>query len=150
LKEKFSLITGFSDHSLGITAALGAVALGAKVIEKHYSLDRTQEGADHFVSVSPTELVQMVREIRNLEKMLGKKEKRLLKAEKDLREEKRRKIVPTKNLRKGTKLKRAFLVCKQLRSTEGIDCKFLDDVIGKKLLKSLKRDEPLEWKYISK
>jgi len=150
LKEKLGVITGFSDHSIGITAPLGAVALGAKVIEKHYSLDRAQEGADHFVSVSPTELVQMVRGIRRLEKMLGRKGKKLLREEREMREEKRRKIVPVKNLRKRSIIKEEFLVCKQLRSIDGIDCKYLEDIVGKRLLKSLKKDEPLEWKYISR
>ena len=77
---------GYSDHTLGITAPLAAVAMGAQAVEKHYTLARTLPGTDHILSVTPDEFRQMVREIRRLESMLGSPEKAPVPAEQEIRE----------------------------------------------------------------
>lgn len=76
LQEKFGLKTGYSDHTRGIHIAIGAVCLGAKVIEKHFTLDRNLEGPDHKASLEPLELKKMVMNIRDIEKALGGNQKK--------------------------------------------------------------------------
>jgi N,N'-diacetyllegionaminate synthase len=71
LRDRYGDLVGFSDHSLGITAALGAVALGACIVEKHFTLDRNMQGPDHRFSADPAELKSLVSEVRRLEKNLG-------------------------------------------------------------------------------
>lgn len=71
LEKEFDILVGYSDHSQNIGAAPYAVALGAKVIEKHYTLDKSMEGPDHKASVTPKELVELVKEVRRVEKYLG-------------------------------------------------------------------------------
>lgn len=71
LKKTFGLDVGFSDHSLGLTATVAAVARGACVVEKHFTLDKSMEGPDHKASLNPQELIQLVTEIRNVERCLG-------------------------------------------------------------------------------
>lgn len=86
LKEKYQLPVGFSDHTEGISVAGGAAALGAKVIEKHITLSKKDEGPDHFFALEPEEFTQMVKQIREIEKALGKRQKELTSFEKDFRE----------------------------------------------------------------
>ena len=76
LRQAFGLPVGYSDHSLGITVPVAAVALGASVIEKHFTLDKSLEGPDHRVSLDPTELAAMIRAIREVETALGQAVKR--------------------------------------------------------------------------
>lgn len=147
-KKKFNVIVGFSDHTPEITPALAAVALGAKVIEKHFTLDRSQIGTDHKVSLEPAELKEMVKEIRKLEKMLGSGKKILSKREEELRKIKRRKIVAAKDLKKGTRLKKELLKFKQLDKPIGIEPQYENKVIGKILKIDIKKDEPIIWKII--
>ena len=71
LKEEFEVNIGYSDHTLGIEVPIAAVALGAKVIEKHFTLDKNMEGPDHKASLDPLELKQMVKSIRNIERALS-------------------------------------------------------------------------------
>jgi N,N'-diacetyllegionaminate synthase len=77
---------GYSDHTLGILAPIAAVSMGARVIEKHITLDKTMEGTDHIISADPKELTQMVNEIRDIEVLLGSPEKKLTEIEKNNRE----------------------------------------------------------------
>lgn len=71
IKDKFNIDIGYSDHTLGIEIPIAAVAMGAKVIEKHFTLDKSMDGPDHRASLDPKELSQMVQSIRNIEKALG-------------------------------------------------------------------------------
>ena len=71
LKKKFNLPIGYSDHTTGITVPIAAVSLGAKIIEKHFTIDKSFDGPDHLASLNPSELIKMVKEIRNVEKCLG-------------------------------------------------------------------------------
>ena len=100
LKETFNLPVGFSDHSLGIEASVAAVALGAKIIEKHFTLDRNLEGPDHKASLEPKELKSMVSAIRNVEMAMGDGEKKPDRSE----------LWGIKNSRKSKKLRMFFQV----------------------------------------
>lgn len=71
LKDKFNVAVGYSDHTRGIEVPIAAVAIGATIIEKHFTLDRNMEGPDHKASLEPDELNKMVDSIRNIEKALG-------------------------------------------------------------------------------
>lgn len=77
IKEEFNLNVGYSDHTLGIEVPIAAVALGAKIIEKHFTLDRKMKGPDHSASLEPAELKLMISSIRNIELALGDKEKKI-------------------------------------------------------------------------
>lgn len=83
LRNRFKCVVGYSDHTLGIKVPVYSVALGASIIEKHFTLDKNQEGPDHKFSADPNDLKKMVSEIRDLEKILGSGEIRLLDVEKD-------------------------------------------------------------------
>lgn len=95
---------GFSDHSFGVTAALGAVALGACIVEKHFTLDRDMPGPDHRFSADPAELTRLVAEIRGLEAMLGSPRPRLSAAEQEMAALAHRSIVAATDLPAGTVL----------------------------------------------
>ena len=75
IREQFNVPVGYSDHTQGIEVPIAATALGASVIEKHFTLDRTMDGPDHRASLEPDELKEMVQAIHNIEKALGKKRK---------------------------------------------------------------------------
>lgn len=83
LKDQFKCVAGYSDHTLGTKVPVYSIALGASILEKHFTLDKNQEGPDHKLSADPNEFRKMVSKIRELEKILGSGEIRLLNAEKD-------------------------------------------------------------------
>ncbi len=101
LKERFGVAVGYSDHTLGIEAPIAAVALGATVIEKHFTLDKSMEGPDHKASLDPQELKAMVTSIRNIELALGDGIKRPSRSETSNKEVARKSIVATRNIVKG-------------------------------------------------
>jgi len=101
LKERFGIAVGYSDHTLGIEAPVAAVALGATVIEKHFTLDKNMEGPDHKASLDPQELKAMVTAIRNIEVALGDGIKRPSKSEISNKEVARKSIVARRNIIKG-------------------------------------------------
>ena len=81
IRDELGVVVGYSDHTLGIEISVAAVAMGATVIEKHFTLDRTLPGPDHAASLEPDELKTMVVTIRNIEKAMGDGKKRVLKSE---------------------------------------------------------------------
>ena len=101
LKEFPDTIIGFSDHSLGIEASIGAVAKGAKVIEKHFTIDKNMEGPDHKSSLNPKELEIWVKSIRNIEKALGSDKKKPNTSEINIAKVARKSIVAEKDINKG-------------------------------------------------
>ena len=101
LKERFGLAIGYSDHTLGIEAPIAAVALGATVIEKHFTLNKNMEGPDHKASLDPRELQAMVTSIRNIEVALGEGIKQPSHSETPNKEVARKSIVAKKNILKG-------------------------------------------------
>ncbi|MEH1739361.1 N-acetylneuraminate synthase [Fusobacterium varium] len=143
LKEAFKLDIGYSDHTLGIEIPIAATALGATVIEKHFTLDKNLDGPDHKASLEPLELAKMVEAIRNIEKALGNGIKQPNASENKIKEVIRRKIIVFKNLKKGDILKEEDLIFK--RSNNGIEAEFYKMIIGKKIKRDLKEETIISW-----
>jgi len=101
LAAAFKLPVGYSDHTLGIEVPIAAVAMGAKIIEKHFTLDKNLSGPDHKASLEPGELKEMVKAIRNIEKSLGDGIKKPNKSEIEIMKVARKSIVASKNIKKG-------------------------------------------------
>ena len=125
----FQLPIGFSDHTLGIEAPLAAVALGACVVEKHFTLDKTLPGSDHSMSLDPKELAAMVSGIRNVELSLGIGRKELLSCETDALTATRRSLVASQDISAGTVLQDFMIVAK--RPGTGLPPMLLDCLVGR-------------------
>ncbi len=145
LKEAFKLPVGYSDHTLGIEIPVAAVALGAVIIEKHFTLDKDLPGPDHKASLEPDELKAMVRAIRNVEKALGNGIKKPNPSEERIKKVARKRIVAARSIDEGEILKEEDVILK--RSSEGLEPEFLDVIVGKKLIKPVKEDEPITWEH---
>lgn len=139
LRRKFRLPVGLSDHTLGITMPIAAVALGATVIEKHFTLNRKLPGPDHKASLEPDELGEMVAHIRKVEKALGDGIKRPTKSEDVIKKVVRRSIVARVNIPRGTVITGEMLDLK--RPGTGLEPKYLKKVVGKRAKKDIKTDE---------
>ena len=139
LRNKFKLNVGFSDHSLGVQASVAAIALGAKVIEKHLTLSKKLRGPDHRASLDPKEFKFMVESIRIVEKTLGDKIKKVTKSEKENIKIVRKSIVARKNIIKGDKFSKDNVTTK--RPQVGISSLYLNKVIGKIAKKDFKYNE---------
>ncbi len=142
IKEAFKINVGYSDHTLGIEVPIAAVALGATVIEKHFTLDRNLPGPDHKASLEPDELRAMVKAIRNIEKALGNGIKKPSQSEAKNISIVRKCIVAKRNIKKGEVFTEENLTTK--RSGGGISAMRWREVLGKKAPKFIKRDEPIE------
>jgi N-acetylneuraminate synthase/N,N'-diacetyllegionaminate synthase len=139
--------TGYSDHTLGIEVPIAAVALGAVMIEKHFTLDRSLPGPDHKASLDPIELKSLVNAIRNIEQALsGSGLKKLSKSEQKNKSIARKSIHINRNLLKGHTLTFDDLV--MLRPGEGISPMEIDEVIGKKLKMDLAQGNILQWDFL--
>jgi len=130
---------GYSDHTLGIEVPIAAVAMGATVIEKHFTLDRNMEGPDHRASLEPDELKAMVKAIRNIEKALGNGWKKPSPSERKNMSVARKSIVAAKAIRKGEIFTEDNLAVK--RPGNGISPVLWDEVIGKTAGKDFQEDE---------
>jgi len=139
LKEAFKTIVGFSDHSLGIECAVAAVALGAKYIEKHFTLDRNLPGPDHKASLEPEEFKRMVDAIRNVEMALGDGIKRPMPSELKNKEITVRRIVAARDIKKGEILDENNLTFK--RANYGLDAKYYTFVEEKRARKDINKDD---------
>lgn len=142
LKEAFHCPVGYSDHTLGIEVPVAAVALGAEVIEKHFTLDRTMDGPDHKASLEPCELKQMVTAIRNIEVAMGNGIKSPNASEKEISGVVLKRIVAACPIKKGDTLNACNLVFK--RSNAGIATKYWDIINGRTATRDYKEDEPIE------
>jgi len=145
LKETFGVKVGLSDHTMGSDVAVAAVALGAEVIEKHFILDRTIGGPDAEFSMEPDDFEAMVKSIRNVEKALGNVTYELSDKIKKSREFSRSLFI-VEDVKAGEVLTRDNI--RSIRPGYGLAPKYMDQVIGRKALKDLKRGEPLKWEYI--
>ena len=138
-KKEFNCDYGLSDHSLGIEVPIAAAALGAKVIEKHFTLNKKFEGPDHHMSLLPKELEQMISSIRNVEKALGKKTKIVTKSEKKNIKVARKSIVARLEIKVGEKFTTKNLTIK--RPGNGIPANEYFNLIGRKSKRTFKKDE---------
>lgn len=141
--SSFGLPVGYSDHTLGIEAAIASVALGACVVEKHFTLDREMIGPDHGASIEPHELKRMIQAIRNVENAMGDGVKRPTASEIDTRNVVRRSLVAAKDIESGKILDEDDIVAK--RPGTGICPEFLDMVLGKRAAHNIKADSIMTW-----
>ena len=147
LKDEFKVNIGYSDHTLGIEVPIAAVALGANVIEKHFTLDKNMEGPDHKASLDPSELKKMVNSIRNIEKALsgsGIKEPSI--SEMKNIQIARKSIHTIKVIKAGQTLKREDLI--MMRPGDGISPMQIDLVINKVVIKNLSKGHKLSFEDI--
>lgn len=142
IRNTFALEVGYSDHTKGIEIPVAAAALGATVIEKHFTLDKNMEGPDHKASLEPCELAEMVRTIRNIEKALGDGVKRPSKSEEKNKPIARKSIVAQKFIAKGETLTADNLTVK--RPGEGISPMQWEKVLGTKAIRDFSPDELIE------
>lgn len=138
---------GLSDHTLGVHIPPAAVALGASVIEKHYTVDKTLlKSADHWLSVDPPELKEMVCAIRNVEAALGTEKKYVIPAERHTYLYDKRSVVSACTIKKGEKIKKEMLTCK--RPGTGIRPGDLQRVVGRRAKTNIPEDTTLTWKMV--
>lgn len=142
LKDEFKVEVGYSDHTKGIEVPIAAVALGATVIEKHFTLDRTLSGPDHKASLEPDELKAMVSAIRNIEKALGDGHKQVSESERKNIAIARKSIVAASNIKKGDLLTEENLTVK--RPGTGISPMRWEEVLGQKAIRNFAEDEIIE------
>jgi N,N'-diacetyllegionaminate synthase len=138
---------GYSDHSLGIEAALAAVALGARVIEKHLTLDCALPGPDHAASLEPQEFAQMVGGIRRVSAMLGDGVKAPRPEEQDAARVARRSIVAVSDIAAGTRIEAAMLACR--RPATGIAPAEWEQVVGSIALEDIPAGSILSWQQLA-
>jgi sialic acid synthase SpsE len=143
LRSAFQVPIGWSDHTLGHSADVVAVALGACAIEKHYTLSRDQAGPDHPFALEPGELAAMVRAIREAEAALGSSVKRVTDAEAEMFRLGRRSVVVAHDISAGGVLSRDDLAVK--RPGFGIPVHAIDEVVGRHVARDMVRDEVLQW-----
>ena len=146
LKKEFDLPVGFSDHTLGIEASVAAVALGAEIIEKHFTINKNLTGPDHRASLDPSELEKLVESVRNIEQALGDGIKRPAKSERCGTQLIRKGLTAKTDIKKGTILTNEMIVLK--RPAKGIEPKCLDKVLGQRVLKNIRQDMPIQWDAI--
>lgn len=140
LKRIFDCPVGFSDHTETIYAPIAAVALGAKVIEKHFTLDKSLPGPDHAYALEPEELKQMVAAIREVEKMLGSEKIKL--AESEINERKwRRAIYAACDIPEGTVINKDMLMIVRPSPEGSLAPKYFKELSGKKIKKDIKKGE---------
>lgn len=146
LKTAFKLPVGLSDHSLGYSIALAAVARGANVIEKHLTTNREMEGPDHAVSLQPQELREMVYQMRLIEVSLGDGIKRQLPAEFSTMLRFKKTLYAARKIKKGQMIKRENILLKG--PAFGISPRFIEIVIGRRAKDDIEADNPITWKYL--
>ena len=141
LKHAFKCSVGYSDHTLGIEVPIAAVAMGAEIIEKHFTLDKSMDGPDHKASIDPIELAQMVKGIRNIEKALGDGIKKPNASEKQIEKEVKKKIVAKKQIKKGEIFTEENITVK--RTEKGLPAELWDLVCGMKANKNFETDQDI-------
>jgi N-acetylneuraminate synthase/N,N'-diacetyllegionaminate synthase len=135
---------GYSDHTIGIEAAVLSVPLGARIIEKHFTIDKAYSSfRDHQLSADPRELAELVRRVRGAEKMLGGAEKKVVDAEKDALTKVRRSIVVKRDMKEGQKITMEDIVW--VRPGTGLSPGTEKDILGKSLKRSLKEGEMISF-----
>ena len=142
LKKRYGLEVGLSDHTKGIHVAIAAVAKGAKIIEKHFTLNSNQKGPDHKASIEPSELKKLVKNIREVECSLGMKKKFITKSEEKNINVIRKVIVAKTNIKKGDLFSNKNLIIK--RAGRGLSSINLWKLFGKQAKRNFKKDEVIQ------
>lgn len=146
LADTFGLPVGYSDHTSGTIIAVAAVAAGATIIEKHFTLDKAMPGPDHAASLEPHELKHMIQGIRDVEASLGTGQKAPTASEIPVRDVVRRSIVAAKDIEQGASISRSDLVL--LRPGTGIAPRDLDRVVGRRSRRALSSGDVIDWSDI--
>jgi len=152
LREELGVPSGLSDHTLDpVTAPAAAVALGASVVEKHFTLDKSMEGPDHQFALEPAELDAMVTAIRDAESALGSGEKRVLEVEEELYRKARRGIHAVRDIEAGTVItERDVKVLRPGKHDRGLDPKFYDEVVESTAARDIRADEGIQWEDLDR
>ncbi len=145
LRKKFNLTVGLSDHTMGVIASVTSVALGASIIEKHFTLDRTDKGPDSDFSIEPNELSDLCKLSKDAWRALGKADYRIKDAELD-NIKYRRSIYVVKGMSPGDVITRENI--RRVRPGYGIMPKHFDSVIGKSVNRKIQKGQPLKWDFI--
>jgi N-acetylneuraminate synthase len=143
MRQAFGVPVGFSDHTQGIETAVAAAALGAVMVEKHFTLDRSAPGPDHRASIEPDELAALVRGVRVANESLGSPVKRPAPCELENLPLIKKSLVAARALRKGSRLTREMIEIK--RPQGGIEPADLEKVIGRSLQNDVQEDAPITW-----
>ena len=146
LNEAFGIPVGLSDHTLGVEVAVAAVTLGACIVEKHFTLSRENAGPDSSFSAEPDEFKEMVRAIRTVEKALGCVQYQVTAKEESCRAL-RRSLFVIEDMRLGEVFKEKNV--KSIRPGYGLHTRHLEDVLGRKAKKNIKKGTPLNWDLIA-
>ena len=146
LQKKYQYPIGFSDNGAPELAPILSVALGAKLIEKHFTINKKMKGPDHRISFNPTELKNMIKQIRLVEKMMGDGKKICQPSEIKNRIAARRSITANSNIDKNETIKKKMISIK--RPAKGIEPRFFNKVLGKKTKRRIAVNEPIKWKDI--
>jgi pseudaminic acid synthase len=145
IREKFGVQVGLSDHTLGYSVPMGAVAFGAVLIEKHFIMDRSIGGPDSAFSMEPSEFEQMIRNVREVEKAMG-----IATLELSVKSAKNRDFARSlyivSDMSKGETFSKENI--RSIRPGFGLSPKHLKDIIGKKAIKSLEKGTPASWDII--
>ncbi|HBE94490.1 MAG TPA: N-acylneuraminate-9-phosphate synthase [Desulfovibrio sp.] len=147
LRERYGVPVGYSGHERGIAPSVAAVALGACVVERHFTLDKTMKGTDHQVSLEPGELGQMVDMIREVERAMVIKGKKVFPEEQSAAKKLRKSIVFSRDLPAGHVLCEADLTTRS--PWVGISPVHWDEVLGATVKRPVKHEEPLQWDLLS-
>ena len=145
-RRAFNVPVGFSDHTTTISASLGAVALGASVIERHFTLDKQLNVPDAFFSTNPAEMKSFVQAIRELEQALGTGVKRPAPSEENMRVETRKSVIARMDLSRGDVITKDKIIVK--RPGTGVPPKLAHLIIGKRAKQAIKADEVITWEKL--
>lgn len=146
LRAAFPVPVGFSDHTSSIPAALGAIALGASILEKHFTLDKKLPAPDCFFSADPAEMRTLVRAVRELEQALGDGLKRPAPSEEKMRQETRKSTVARRRLRAGESIAKDDLIVK--RPGTGVAPKLAHRLIGLRVRRDIAADQAITWEDV--
>ncbi|XP_050307657.1 sialic acid synthase isoform X2 [Anthonomus grandis grandis] len=147
MQKKFQdIIIGYSGHELDLHVTVAAVALGAKIIERHITLDKAQKGSDHSCSLEPNELQLLIKQIRDVELALGEPDKEIRKCEHACFEKLGKSLVYSKNLKVGHEIRKQDLKVK-VSIPKGFDPLKYEEILGQKLLKDVVEDEAVHVKH---
>ena len=148
LANVFQLPVGYSDHSINNTAAIAAIAMGACIIEKHFTIDQKLPGPDHQMSLNPDELKNLINSIRSTELLLGDGIKKPTESEEEMKIYSRRGIVSLKKIKSGEIINSNNVGLK--RPATGIDAGKINEIYGKKAKIEIENDIPISWKMLEK
>ena len=143
LRESFKIPVGYSDHAVGCYPAIASIALGAKIIEKHFTLDKKMNGPDHKASNNPKEFAALVEAVRIAEKSMGGSIKQVQNEELQMRNVARKSLFFANNINKGDIISQQDIILK--RPGSGIYSTMMDSIIGKKATKNLFIDDIIKY-----